>query len=240
MCDSRIIAAAWQNFKPWLEQRLSDEVAKQPQLNNILHRQELNVCYLLNGDVSSSDVPKSTAWRSSGSGTLSLESLHLIELTGLSLETARVSGDTVILPLGFGTLSVVANYGLVQPCVEYSAFGTQLDRENYVSQGLIRQSLHDGRLEFHARFADNCELSFLLADVDGPPSVEVTPSDSQAGILGVLEKLFIGDSLASAIKDAAGNVFAAKEFSSELISLLNEQIRKLSQQSEDRAQTPAR
>ena len=230
MCDTTIIAAAWQNFKPQLEQRLTDEVAKQPQLNNILHRQELNICYLLGGAVSSI-VPNQATWRPSGSGTLSLDSLKLAELTGLSLEPAQFSGHAATLPLGFSTLSVAGHYGLVQPCTEYSVFATELGRENYVSQGRIKQTVHDGRIVYHATFADDCKLAFLSAEVHGPPRVEVTRDGGPDDILNVLEQLLTGDPLAGLIRSAAGNVFEAKGFSSEMIALLNQEISKLAQPS---------
>jgi hypothetical protein len=217
------ITAAWQDLAPQVTAGLAP-AALAATLPDIPIPAETGVCFTLNPPPNGGE--RHTLWEDQGQGTIQLTDLKITSLDGVSPQAAQFPSDTQVqLPINFTTLTLAGSYNLSQPCVQYDVdTNKKIGNEVYTGTGTVTQTAQQGQIIYQATIGADGTLTLASALVTGDQHLDVVPQDDGGGLIAILAKLLMGDPEQASVKGAINNIFTTMAFSTDLITLLNQQL----------------
>lgn len=211
---------AWNDMKSWVEGVLPGQAQGYSIANESADIGEIGACNALNNPYDQSGA----YWGDDGDATMSLTSLTISTLSGVSIQTASFpNATTVNLPFSFSTLEVSGNYSYSQPCAMYS-LGKKTTTATTGGKGTLSQKVTNNTLSYVASY-DGSALTLTGVTVGGTPSVNVTPDDGgMPAWLVSIANFFTTFKEQQVLETSVENVFASADFSATMISLLNKKL----------------
>jgi hypothetical protein len=209
---------AWADITNWTENTLPGLAQQQALPNESKDAGDIGACYALNVDPSGGAL-----WGSDGDATVTLTSLKISSMAGVTSQTAvAADATTVHLPLSFSQLEVTGSYTYGQPCAEYD-MGKKVSTLTTTGDGTISQTITNNSLYYVATVGDTVTLSSVV--VNGDPAVSVHPdTGGLPAWLVALANFFSSFNEAEAMRSTLQNVFLTADFSATMIALLNQEI----------------
>lgn len=213
------VIAAWADLAPWVQGTLPGLAQGSSLPNESQDVGDIGACSALNALGGESGA----IWDSDGDATVTLISLTISALTGVTIQPAvAVDSATVQLPFSFSQLQVSGSYSYGQPCALYD-LGKKTSTTTTNGNGSITQTIGGSSLYYVAKLGTTVTLSGVV--VNGNPSVSVNPDTG--GLPDWLVKItsfFQTFDEAAALRSSLQNVFLSADFSQQMAGLLNQKI----------------
>lgn len=217
--SSEAVIAAWADLAPWVQGTLPGLAQSSSLPNESQDVGDIGACNALNSPGNESGG----TWGSNGDATVTLTSLTISALTGVTIQPAvAVDSATVQLPFSFSQLQVAGSYSYSQPCALWD-LGKDTSDTTTNGNGSITQTITSSSLYYVAKLGSTVTLSGVV--VNGNPSVNVDPgTDGLPDWLVSIASFFQTFDEAAALRSSLQNVFLSADFSQQMVALLNQKI----------------